>query len=141
MFDRSLYFASDLLFERLHLLFEYVCVAIGAFSLSSCGGCFLLLSGCLLLLGAFASRTVVVTGSLGTAIRWLLLLIVLVLAIWALFTGAALTGAVLSRAILVLLLAGLAVAVGLGLSALLLALDLLLGRQVLLVIAILVWVV
>jgi len=64
MFDGSLNFPSNLLFKRLHLLFEYVCVAIAAFPLSGCSGCLLLLSGSLLLLGAFAGRTVVVTGGL-----------------------------------------------------------------------------
>jgi len=84
-----------------------------------------------LLLLSFASGTLLVTRSLAAAfsllLRWLLLLLLNVLAAGALFAGSALSSALLRGLILV----------SLSLCTLLLALNFLLGSQVLLVVPVL----
>jgi len=96
----------------------------------SCG---LSLARSLLLLGTLSRGAVFVAGSLAAALRLLLLLLLLLLHVLA--VRALLTCAALARAVLTGLLARLPL--GLRLSALLLALDFLLCRQVLLIVAIL----
>ena len=107
----------------------------------------LLLAGSLLLLLALAGRAILVPRRLTAALSWLLLLLLLlllhVLAVGALLARTALTGPMLLRRAsrLISMVRARLLAMGLRLSTLLLPFDLLLGRQVLLVVAILLWVV
>ena len=131
--------------ESLHLFLEGPVVTTGSLLLTSG---LLLLPGVLLLLLllALAGRSVIVPRCLAAAFGWLLLgglrilllLLLHVLAIWALLARSALASAMLGRTggLIVMVLARLSVGLGL-LSALLLSLDLLLGGQVLLILGVL----
>ena len=130
--------------ESLHLFLEGPIVTNGSLLLTS--GLLLLPGVLLLLLLALAGRSVLVPRCLAAALgglllgglRILLLLLLHVLAIWALLARSALASAMLGRTggFIVMVLARLTVGLGL-LSALLLSLDLLLGGQVLLILGVL----
>ena len=130
--------------KSLHLFLEGPIVTNGSLLLTS--GLLLLPGVLLLLLLALAGRSVLVPRCLAAALgglllgglRILLLLLLHVLAIWALLARSALASAMLGRTggFIVMVLARLTVGLGL-LSALLLSLDLLLGGQVLLILGVL----
>lgn len=130
--------------ESLHLFLEGPIVTTGSLLLTS--GLLLLPGVLLLLLLALAGRSVLVPRCLAAALgglllgglRILLLLLLHVLAIWALLARSALASAMLGRTggLIIMVLARLSVGLGL-LSALLLSLDLLLGGQVLLILGVL----